>query len=114
VPPRSEGPKPPRSTAPERMATVQPSNRPSLSSGEIDLITEIVMGMQESIGKLTEAVDTLKKQSEKHGDKLDSIGKDMYAAKVILGLVGAGIVIGAGWLGIVIKGLVDHLASHPK
>lgn len=91
------------------MASVSPP-LPPLSSGEVDIITEMVMKMSESQGRLTEAVETLKKQSEKHGEKLDSIGKDMYAAKVILSLVGAGILIAAGWVGIVIKGLVDHLA----
>ncbi len=68
--------------------------------------------MQKTMGKLIEAVDTLKVESKHHGDKLDQIGKDVHAAKVVVSVVGGLIVLVAGFLGWVIYELAPRFASH--
>src|SRR5450755_4247926 len=50
-------------------------------SGDYSYVLEIVMAMQNTVGGLKEAVESLKQQSGKHSEKLDDIGKDIHAAK---------------------------------
>jgi len=47
------------------------------------------MTMHHSMGQLTEAVDALKSRQEEQGKKLDSISHKVYAAVVIVLLLGA-------------------------
>ena len=70
---------------------------PQLSSGDFSYL-EIIMAMQNTMGKLTEAVESLKTQSTNQGNKLEEIGKDVHAAKLIGGLL----FLVAGFLGWVI------------
>ena len=59
------------------------------------------MGMQNTMSKLTEAVESLKQQSSKHDEKLDDIGKDIHTAKTTLKVVGAilaAVMAFAGWV----------------
>ena len=74
---------------------------------------EIIMSMQNAMGRLTEAVDTLKTESRHQRDKLEQIGKDVHAAKVVVGLAGALILLAAGAIGWVIYELLPYFASHP-
>ena len=67
------------------------------------------MRMQESVGRLTEAVSSLKDQSKAHSDKLDSIGKDVHAAKVVVSVIGGLIVL----LGGVCAWLINTYISTP-
>jgi hypothetical protein len=62
---------------------------PSLPSGDYSYTLEIVMKMQFAIGKLTEAVDGLKESQKDQGQKLDRISHQVYAAIVLIVLVGA-------------------------
>jgi|SRR6267378_1716843 len=73
---------------------------------------EIVMGMHTTIGKLVEAVESLKTQSQRQGDKIDKIGKDVHAAKVVMSVVGGLIVLSAGFFGWLIHEVLLYLASH--
>lgn len=71
------------------------------------------MHMQEALGKLTEAVESLKEQSKEHGKELKEIGKDVHAAKAVartlLWFVGA-----AGTLlGIILAAYFRQLFSGP-
>jgi F0F1-type ATP synthase assembly protein I len=70
------------------------------------------MRMQESVGRLTEAVTSLKDQSKSHGDKLENIGKDVHAAKVVISVVGGLIVL----VGAICAWLINTYIStqHPK
>jgi len=47
------------------------------------------MKMQMSVGKLMEAVETLKIQSKEHGQKIDRISHTIYAAAAVVTVIGA-------------------------
>jgi hypothetical protein len=99
----------PGKTRAQRPASTTPEDYPSVSSstypsGDYTYTLEVVMGMQATLGKLTEAVNALKEQSKDHGKELKEIGKDVHAAKVagktllwIVGIVGTllGIILAA-------------------
>lgn len=61
---------------------------PNLPSGDYSYVLEIVMNMQNTMGKLTEAVDNLKENQKEQRVKLETIGKQIYAAIAILVLIG--------------------------
>ncbi|MFN2453285.1 MAG: hypothetical protein ABR577_03600 [Pyrinomonadaceae bacterium] len=44
--------------------------------------------MQETMGRLTEAVDGLKKEQSEQRSKLETIGKQIYAAIAVLTFIG--------------------------
>ena len=57
--------------------------------------------MQHAMGKLTEPVEALKADSKELRTELTKIGKDVHAAKVVLGVVGtmiAGAIAFVGWV----------------
>ncbi|MBU4233509.1 MAG: hypothetical protein KJ822_17770 [Proteobacteria bacterium] len=49
---------------------------------------QAIMEIQKSIGKLTQAVETLTEDSKKNGVKLDDISHKVYAAQVTIKVVG--------------------------
>ena len=98
--------RPPRGTSPTT-PEAYPTTPPVLPSGDYSYTVEIVMNMQQTLGKLTEAVESLKEQSKEHGAEIRQIGKDVHAAKV----VGGFIVVASTFLGLVIKLLVDYLKA---
>ncbi|MBZ5605776.1 MAG: hypothetical protein LAO79_26035 [Acidobacteriia bacterium] len=94
------------SVTPEEYSVASPA---SLPSGDFSYTLEIVMRMQESMGRLTEAVASLKDQSKSHGEKLEAIGKDVHAFKVTVSVVGGLIVI----IGGIIAWLVNtYISTH--
>jgi len=77
-------------------------------SGDYSYTLEIVMQMQVTMGKLLEAVETLKADSKEHRKELKDIGKDIHGAKV-----GSRWVIGvcvalSGALGWIVKAYLDY------
>jgi len=58
---------------------------------------QAVMELQKTIGGLTEAVNTLKTQSEKQGTKLESISQRVYAATVVVMIAVPVIAFLANW-----------------
>jgi len=98
-----------KSTVPTKF----PETTPPLPSGDYSYILEIVMNMQVTMGKLTEAVDSLKTQSNAQGEKIEHVARDIHAAKVVIGVVGGLIVAVGTFLGVVINALAQYLASHP-
>lgn len=54
-----------------------PANPPSVPSGDYTYVLEIVMNMQNSMGKLVEAVDSLKTQSRNRDQKQDDAVKEI-------------------------------------
>jgi hypothetical protein len=73
------------------------------------------MKMQDTLGQLKEAVGSLKEHSNRHDDKLDQIGKDVHAAKVVTSVIGGLIIIMGGVLAWVVNTSLQYLIPHtPK
>lgn len=49
---------------------------------------QAVMEMQKSVGRLSQAVETLTEESKKNTEKIDKISHEVYAAKWIVCIVG--------------------------
>jgi hypothetical protein len=75
-----------RETTPKRFAeTTPPTLYPSSEQG-FPLLA--LMELQRSVGKLDEAVGTLKEQGKQQNDRLDKISKTIYAATAVLIVLG--------------------------
>jgi hypothetical protein len=95
-----------REEPPTRFAEVPPPA--STPSGDYSYTLEVVMGMQATLGKLTEAIDTLKGSIKSQGEKLDSVSRDVHTAKVVM-WVAIGITSFLGTIGgIALKALFDY------
>ena len=62
---------------------------PTLPSGDYSYTVELVGTIQNELGRLTEAVQSLKEQSKEQSVELKAISKDVHAAKVVMGVVGS-------------------------
>jgi hypothetical protein len=88
-----KAPKPP--TTPEEFPAQAPP-----PSGDYSYTLEIVMGMQVTMGKLLEAVESLKSDSKEQRHEIKEIGKELHAAKVVFRvLIAVFLALGAliGW-----------------
>jgi hypothetical protein len=95
-------------TTPTRFAETTPPQ--SLPSGDYSYVLEIVMNMQVTMGKLTEAVEGLKNHAKEHGTELKGVAKDVHAAKVVIGVVGGLVILVGG----IIAWLVNtYVSTHP-
>jgi hypothetical protein len=72
-----------------------------------------VGSIQHELGKLTEAVETLKAKADSHASELATIGRDVHAGKVVLRIIAvlAGVI--ATLLGFAFKAYLDHLWRIP-
>ena len=76
---------------------------------------ELVGRIENQLGKLTEAVETLKTQSESHGNTINDIGKDMHGFKMTARVVGAIIAAGVAFGGWAVNKAVDaYVQSHQQ
>lgn len=97
---------PPGGAVPTRFPDVPPARQ--FPSGDYSYTLEVVMALQNSVGKLTEAVESLEAQNKGHSDKLEGIGKDVYAAKVIIAIFGGIITIATAFMAVALKGALDY------
>lgn len=94
--PKTHGEAP--SPTPSRFPEVPPP--PQYPSGDYTYILEIVVGMQVNMGKLTEAVETLKNESGKLRTKAEEVSKDLHEVKLTLRIATAimvAFIAGIGW-----------------
>jgi hypothetical protein len=101
---------PKKDDRPSSVPTSFPETTPPLPSGDYSYVLEIVMRMQESVGRLSEAVSSLKDQSRAHGEKLDNIGKDVHAAKVVVSVLGGLILLVGGAIAWLVN---TYISTHP-
>ena len=107
----SRGPKVPNLTTPEAF----PTTAPQFPSGDYSYTVELVSSIQHQLGRLTEAVESLKDQTKEQGAKLGKISQDVHAAKVVIGIVGGFIGLVGIFLGIVLIAAFEYLIrSHFK
>ncbi len=100
-------PKPRTKGAAQSTPEAYPTSPPKqLRSGDLTYILEIVMNMQTSVGKLVEAVDSLKTQSKdqdrKHEDiakEVRAVAQDVHGAKVVMTVVGTFITVAIAIVG---------------
>jgi hypothetical protein len=108
---KSSGQEPPRATVPTRFA----ETNPPLPSGDYSYTVELVSTMNHQLGKLTEAVDSLKDQSRSHGQEIREISRDIHTFKVtatIVGAILAAAIAFAGWA--INKGVDAYVQTyHP-
>jgi hypothetical protein len=102
---------PKKEERPASVPTSFPDITPPFPSGDYSYVLEIVMRMQETMGGLKEAVAALKDQSKSQGEKIDAIGKDVHAAKVVISVVGGLIVLIGGIVAWLISTYIS--ATHP-
>jgi hypothetical protein len=87
-----------------------PTNPPQqFPTGDYSYTVELVGQIQNQLGKLTEAVESLKQTTKEQGAELKAVGKDIHAAKV----VGTFLIAAASFLGWAIHELVQYLSVHP-
>jgi len=104
-------PPPPRSvapTTPEAFPTTSPQ-----PSGDYTYTLEVVMGMQKTLGELTQAVRTLTDQVKEHSTKLEGACRDIHAAKIALGVIGVIVLSAASVLGFIAKAAIDYFSRIP-
>lgn len=83
---------------------------PQLPGADYSYTVELVGSIQNQLGKLTEAVDSLKTQSKEHGIELKTIAKDVHAAKVVFGVVGGLILLVCGFIAWLVN---TYISTHP-
>jgi len=98
-----KGPRGP-TAPPEFPITPPPSSFPS---AEYSYILELVGTIQHELGKLTEAVESLKVQSKDQAKELKDIAKDVHAFKFGLKLIGGVFVLASAIIGF----LLNHIAE---
>jgi hypothetical protein len=94
--------------SPKQSTPILPSTTPiSLpgSGADYSFVLPTLMELQRSIGKLTQAVDTIGNELRDQRTKLDKIGKQVYAAIVVLVVVG-------GILSFFAKGINDIIVHR--
>jgi|SRR5450432_3892752 hypothetical protein len=105
-------PKPPKAKATAQTTPESYNTTPQFPSGDYSYTVELVGSIQNQLGKLTEAVNGLSEKTKSHGEKLDSVCKDVHVAKVILAIIGA-VILAFG--GIAFKAFLDHAwVAAPK
>lgn len=75
----------------ESTSSNQPVTTPAIyqTSDYNSHIFQSVLEMQKTLGQLTQSVVTLTDESKKNTEKIDAIGKQVYAAKVVITIVGS-------------------------
>jgi hypothetical protein len=94
-----------RETNPSRF----PETTPPVQPADYAVHTvQTVLEMQRTLGGVEKAIKNLEDRSKEYGDKLDNIGKDVHAAKVVGGVIAA-IMAVLGWL---LHELLPFLSTH--
>ena len=86
-----------QATTPEEFPTAASSHLPS---GDYSYTVELVGTMQNTLGKLTEAVEGLKEQTKQNNTEIRAISQDIHAAKTtmkVVGVIMAAALAFAGW-----------------
>lgn len=106
---------PQESTTPARYPDIPPPQ--AHPSGDYSYTVELVATINREIGRLTEAVNSLKEQSKDRDHKIDdvlkevhAVSKDIHAAKVTAGVVGGLFLTLAGFIAWMVN---TYISAHP-
>jgi hypothetical protein len=100
-----------RAVSPPQFADTPP---PTYSAPQDYSYVETIMAIQATLGRLNEAVESLKEQVKTHGSELRIVSNDIHTAKTtvkIVGVILAALIAFAGWA--INKGVDAWVASHP-
>jgi hypothetical protein len=78
-----------KQSQPDVFPTTTPLTFQSGGSTDYSFVLPTLMEIQRGIGKLDEAVNTLKSKADEQGKKLEGIDRKIYAAIAILAVCGA-------------------------
>ena len=70
------------------------------------------MGLESTLGRLTEAIESLKEHSKDHGKELKDIGKDAHAAKAGLKIVIGVLAVTGTVIGFLLNRLADLIQAY--
>jgi hypothetical protein len=100
-----------RPTAPQTL----PETTPPVSPGHdySHFIFQQIMEVQKTLGQLTQSVTILTDESKKQGDKIDKISHQVFAAKVILSIVGGALLLFSGLIGKLWDIVIPLLQTKP-
>ena len=99
-----------RSATPSEFPTTAPQT--VYPSGDYSYILEIVMNMQSAMGRLEEAVNSLKSQMAENSKELRSTSSDVKTAKVVASVVGTILVGAIGLVGWIAKAYLDYVMAN--
>jgi hypothetical protein len=105
----SRGPRGANLTTPE----AYPTTAPQFLSGDYSYTLEVVMGMQKTLGELSQAVRSLTEEVKGHGAKIDASCADIHAAKVVVRVLLAIVLAAATFLGFIGKAALDYFSRLP-
>jgi hypothetical protein len=100
-------------TTPEDYSTT--SSGSGLPGADYSYTVELVGTIQLQLGKLIEAVESLKGQVKDHGAEIKAISTDIHTAKITLAIAGAiitALLAFAGWA--INKGVDVYVSSHQQ
>jgi hypothetical protein len=80
-----------------------------LPGADYSYTVELVATINQQLGKLIEAVDTLKSVVKEQGEKLNTVARDVHTAKVVTWVVLGIISISGTFVGIALKAVFDYL-----
>ena len=98
-----------RTETPPQIAETLPSARHSMADYSFTL--QAIMELQKTVGGLAEAVNNLKSNIDKQGDKLEKISQRVYAAGVVLTIAVPILAVLANWLGPIILAAIRNAPS---
>ena|SRR5579862_7102083 len=103
--------KPPRSgpSTPSDFPVQPPAQQ--YSSGDFTYTVEVVGTINNALGKLTEAVQTLKEQRKDDAKKIDDISHAIYGAKVGLWIIGVIVAAAGSACGFILKMIFDAIVA---
>ena len=88
---------------------------PPVSPGHdyTSFIFQQIMEVQKTLGELTQAVKTLTEESKEQGRKVDKISHQVFAAKVIVSIIGGAILVFSGLIGKLWDIVIPLLQTKP-
>jgi hypothetical protein len=87
---------------------------PLYPSGDYSYTVELVGTIQHELGRLTEAVNSLKEQSKEYGSKISQLSHAVHGAKVGLWVIGVIVAAAGSACGFILKMIFDAVVALHK
>jgi hypothetical protein len=96
----------------EPTSTPNPEGTPHISypGADYSYTVDLVGSINREIGRISEAIDSLKLESREQSRELSEVAKQVYAAKVVVSVLGTLLVLIAGFIGWTVT---TYISTHP-